>query len=449
MHLSPTTHIACHVTNSSEPNSVNTHFARVVTFGWLARISGLAMNLVTLPLFIRWLDATDFSIYVVIVSLTSWFSLIDLGIGSSSQNSLSSKLARNQDPKFLIGVCVVCGYAFPIGAIALLYFFVPSATHLLLNNLTTSAGAYEKTVLLAIILFAFLGNSGYVNRLLYGLGRTSAVFKCQAIANLCATGLASVCTFYLAPSIHVALLSIYTPVIILSASCLIHLHIKYGVVWGRRMLRAVLALAKKGFSFWFIFLFGAVLFSIDILILAQFADPIAVGTYGVVQKCVALVLAFYGVILAASWPKWNSMFASKDFAALRESLTQTLRKALLGATLLASLALPWIDFGWQLLAGSMLAPPSMGTICLLFIYLLLRIWTDTHTTMIFALGSIRWLMMWVPLQLGLTFSLQLFAAAKYGVNGVIFAMIVGLLCTAVWLLPLQLRNEIGCKRNAN
>lgn len=429
--------------NSSNRNSNSNYFAHAVTYGWLARISGLVMNLVTLPLFIRWLDATDFSIYVVIVSLTSWFSLIDLGIGSSSQNSLSSKLARNQDPKFLIGVCVVCGYAFPVGAITLLYFFVPSATHLLLNNLTTSAGDYEKTVLLAIVLFAFLGNSGFVNRLLYGLGRTSAVFKCQAIANLCATGLASVCTFYLTPSIEAALLSIYSPVIILSAICLIHLHIKYGVVWERRMLRAVFALAKKGFSFWYIFLFGAVLFSVDILIFAQFAYVNDVGGYGVIQKCVTLVLAFYGVILATSWPAWNGMFAIKDYAALRKSLTLTLRRAMCVVTVLFLIAMPWFDVGWHLFAGSKLAPPSTGTAWLLFIYLLLRIWTDTHTIMIFAHGNIKWLMLWVPLQLVFTLALQLFAAPRYGVNGLIFAMIIGLLCTAVWLLPLQLWREIG------
>ena len=429
--------------NSSNRNSNSNYFAHAVTFGWLARISGLVMNLVTLPLFIRWLDATDFSIYVVIVSLTSWFSLIDLGIGSSSQNSLSSKLARNQDPRFLIGVCVVCGYAFPVGAITLAYFFVPSATQLLLNNLTPTANDYETTVLLAIVLFSFLGNSAYVNRLMYGLGRTSTVFKSQAIANLCATGLASASTFYLAPSLQTALLSIYAPVIIFSVFYLIRLHIEFGVVCGRRMVKVVFALAKKGFAFWYIFLFGAVLFSVDILIFAQFADVNDVGGYGVIQKCVTLVLAFYGVILATSWPAWNGMFAIKDFAALRKSLTQTLARATCVVTALFLITLPWFDVGWHLFAGSKLAPPSTETAWLLFIYLLLRIWTDTHTIMIFAHGNIKWLMLWVPLQLVFTLALQFFAAPRYGVNGLIFAMIIGLLCTAVWLLPIQLWREIG------
>lgn len=401
------------------------------------------MNLVTLPLFIRWLEGIEFSIYVVIVSLTTWFSLIDLGIGSSSQNSISSKLARNRDPRFLIGVCVVCGYAFPVGAITLAYFFVPSVTHLLLNNLTPTADDYETTVLLAIVLFSFLGNSAYVNRLMYGLGRTSTVFKSQAIANLCATGLASASTFYLAPSLQTALLSIYAPVIIFSVFYLIRLHIEFGVVCGRRMLRAVFALAKKGFAFWYIFLFGAVLFSIDILILAQFTDANGVGAYGVIQKCVSLMLTFYGVILATSWPAWNGMFAIKDYAALRKSLTLTLGRAMCVVTVLFLVAMPWFDVGWYLLAGSKLAPPSAGTAWLLFIYLLLRIWTDTHTIMIFAHGNIKWLMLWVPLQLVFTLALQLFAAPRYGVNGLIFAMIIGLLSTAVWLLPLQVWREIG------
>jgi O-antigen/teichoic acid export membrane protein len=68
---------------------------RQIIFSFLAKGLGLSISLVQIPLLLDILGTESYGIWLTLLSITSWISIMDIGIGNGLRNKLTESLATN------------------------------------------------------------------------------------------------------------------------------------------------------------------------------------------------------------------------------------------------------------------------------------------------------------------------------------------------------------------
>ncbi len=124
---------------------------------FLIKILSLLLNLALIPLGMKLLSEAMFSVWVVLFSLLTWFTFLDMGMGNSLRNLLLEALhkGRKDEARALISTSYSAIALFSASAAAILLIAVPFVPwHSVFNVDVMFTPLLEKTMYLAITLFA-------------------------------------------------------------------------------------------------------------------------------------------------------------------------------------------------------------------------------------------------------------------------------------------------------
>jgi O-antigen/teichoic acid export membrane protein len=124
---------------------------------FLIKILSLLLNLALIPLGMELLSEAMFSVWVVLFSLLTWFTFLDMGMGNSLRNLLLEALhkGRKDEARALVSTSYSAITLFSASAAALLMIAVPFIPwHSVFNVDVLFTPLLEKTMYLAIALFA-------------------------------------------------------------------------------------------------------------------------------------------------------------------------------------------------------------------------------------------------------------------------------------------------------
>lgn len=124
---------------------------------FLIKILSLLLNLALIPLGMQLLNEAMFSVWVILFSLLTWFTFLDLGMGNSLRNLLLEAIhkGRKEEARALVSTSYVSIVLFTAIATALLLVLVPFIPwHRIFSVDVIYLPLLKKTMFIAIALFA-------------------------------------------------------------------------------------------------------------------------------------------------------------------------------------------------------------------------------------------------------------------------------------------------------
>lgn len=416
----------------------------VAASAWASRIVTAMVLLASVRILMDILGLENYAVFVLLVGMTGWFMLADMGIGVSVQNHISESRARVQPYDDLISTSGILAVLLLLVTVIALYFISPYLAPLLLKNFTFLSDA-EKTKL-----FFFTGT------LSVGTGVGSIVYKVwyaeqrghlsnivPAVASVVGLiGLLLVRQTQIEDRLLFSLAAFTAPPAILSLGVLLTqqlrmLRLRRGLGYSGKMLFGTIQLImKRGIYFWFFAIMAAGVLQIDYIVMSQFLGAHDIAAYYISTKVFGLAFFAYSAILAALWPVFAESIAKKEWGLVQRYLKKYLALGLV-FIFFCTVSLIWL----MSVVVRILAPMeniiiSFELILLLGIYFMIRVWTDTFAMVLLSTSNLKPFWLYVPIQAILCIVLQCLLVPVYGLYGVVLGLIASYVFTVSWALPI-------------
>ena len=398
--------------------------------GAVARVAGMAVSLVTVPLTLHYLGDERYGMWMTISSVTALLAFADLGIGNGLLNAISHAHGHDDEQAAREAVssatALLSGIALLVVAVfAVLDLFVPWEE---VFNVHTPLAVEEAgpAVIVCVVVFAANMPLGVVQRVQLGYQEGYLTYLWQILGSLFALVFVVV-----AIELEAGLAWL---VLALSGGPLLAVVGNWMAVFRRsrrwlrprfRYVRRVVARAILGVGllFFVLQLAMAVGYASDNLVIAQVLGSTSVPDYAVPAKLFALVGVVVAIAFGPLWPAYGEAASRHDYPwvtrTLRRSLFWTLVACAIPSCLLVlfgqQLVHAWvgdsIDASFALLAG-------------------LAVWTvlgglgTTLAMFLNGVGLIKVQAVLAVLMAAVSIVLKVVFADRFGVEGVAWALVV-------------------------
>lgn len=411
------------------------HFVVAVT-GWLSRIITAFAQIIVIRLVIEYLGQEAYAVFALLVGLTTWFTLAELGIGFSVQNFISEQRAGGHDPRVYVYVGLVLS-AIALGGIGIAVLIAAPILGPAYLTSATLWSATDKAWLFGVasvsLAGAALGSTAY--KVWYGEQRGYLANISMALASVIGVaGAYTVVTSEYENRLLLAIAAFLTPTAILPQVIIL---VRIVASVGKCKFNPVLALSilRRGFGFWVFAVLSVCVLNIDYLVLSQLVDTSDIAKYAIIQKVFGFLLAIYGAVLIALWPEFAELWIKKRHDEIRRMLRRYITAGLIATSLFGAIFAVFRDHASRLVSGGEGLGLPAALIILMTVYCLLRIWTDTYAMALQSASDLRPFWCWVPVQACISVVAQISLGYKYGAYGVVLGLILSFLGTVAWVLP--------------
>lgn len=406
--------------------------------GWLGRIIQILAMLLVVRILTDRLGVEGYGVFALLTSLAAWLTLSDLGIGFSLQNHISEQRAGGVDADELVLTASLLGIAACCFVVLVVWLVGPLLSRFILGDFTFLSSR-DKTLAFYAMAFPGIGTAlggilyrvwfahhrGYLSNLMPAAGTVIGTLGVWAALRLDFT-----------PPLPWSVGLFYAPLALLPmiglAITLVRLlrHHRPSVAAARTILR-------RAMRFWLFGIMGASVLQVDFVIMAKVLSATDITIYSIATRVFGSVFFVYNALLMAMWPMCSEAIAGGRWDDVRRMIRKYVG---LGIGFVAvcgvgvELTKPWIV--------AILAPSSQlvipgSVILLLTLYQIVRVWTDTFSTVIQSTNRLE--VFWVALPFQATFSIifQIIGAKWLGLEGMIMGLIACFLVTNTWLLPFK------------
>ena len=306
----------------------------------------IVIGLVTVPLSLSYLGASQYGLWATITSFVGLFAFADLGIGYGVMNAVAAATGRDDRREVRsvlsngLAMLLVAG-AIILGVFALTYPFLQWERILGVDDPADVQVARAAMIVLAV-LFAVNIPLGLVQRLQYGLqrgylnsvvqltGSVTGLLLILAVIRLDLGLTGMVGMFLIAPMLATIAVAVWM------------MRKDRDLVPDVSLVRldAMKRLLQTGGMFFVIQMSASLAFASDNLIIAQVLGTEAVASYAVHQKLFSPVQAMVAFIMTPLWPAYTEAIARGDIRWVRLVLARS--AAVLGVgSLVGTLLLLW------------------------------------------------------------------------------------------------------------
>lgn len=353
---------------------------------------GVACSFLAIPLMIHYLGQEQFGVWSTLLSVMTWITFFDLGLGNGLRNKLAESLAKDQTEEarsYISSAYSLIGLiAFTVFVLlALSAFIVPWQR--VFNTHSLSAENLSYAVLITGFFIALNFWVSLINAVLNAVQKTSFVVMGQFLISALSLTFVYVLTktteaslLYLATAYGV---SIVGANVVLSGwfyKSNIGLMPKLSLDFSH-----VRPLLNLGLQFFAIQIAVLIIYATSKILIAQLYGPEFVTQYEVVFKLFSVITLVYGLVMAPLWSSYTDAYHREDV----EWIKRTLKKQIaifglivLAVILLISVAKPlialWVGSDVQV---SMALIISMGG------FILVSAWTNIYASFLNGVGEIR------------------------------------------------------------
>ena len=322
----------------------------------LIKILSLLLNLALIPLGMELLSEAMFSVWVILYSLLTWFTFLDLGMGNSLRNLLLEALhkGRKDEARALVSTSYVGISLFTASASILLLIavpFIPWNRLFNVDNLYTPL--LQRTMFLAIGLFALQVLLKNISFIFHGI-------QLSFLGNLTvfAANLMSFLWLLVIRQDHTSITLDQFTLISLGSPIIAYVFASGILFFGRyRFLRPKISLFRKdlfrklnstGYKFFVIQFCTLIFIQGNSLIIAQLHTNEDVIDYNASFRIFNTAVLAFTLMLAPVWSTYTKAFAKSDLAWIKKihrRLISLWIVAALGISIFLSLA-PWFFEQW-------------------------------------------------------------------------------------------------------
>ncbi len=370
-----------------------------------------------------------FAAFSIIISLTPWLALLNLGLPITIQNAIS--ISRGNDGAYMsmrdhaFGTMLV--QALALLPLTLIFAYL---THqfLLVNYPFVSLGAVVGTHVFIYI----TGICQLLIQVMYAEHESFWPNIYPVFAPIWTTAALQVALFFDIKQFNLIILIITASNLLMPFHAARRLNIFSKARFNLQTIRAQIASSRHQMYF---ATMAAATLSIDYAVMSRILPHLEIVEYNLASRLFLTLTIVHNVVLATNWtPIADLMHAGKRTEA-RRGLEQVLKQGLFiggGAGLLIILT---IDPLAQLLTGGTVKDIPMGLCAAFWIYILIRVWTDTFAMAIQGYGMVAEINKFIPLQALISVTFQYFLGLKLGAMGIVFGLILSYILTAAWIIP--------------
>ncbi|MFO1433595.1 MAG: MATE family efflux transporter [Candidatus Competibacteraceae bacterium] len=417
----------------------------VALSNWIARGVAVVVQLVTIPMLTRALGQEQFGAYAVTVSLLGWFILLDLGLGNALQNFISESRVKGKNAgSYIAVVFLVSGVILCIGSVLVLWLS-PIVARFLFAQMPFISPQTGKTLVFISGLFFLCNAVGTIGiKMLYALGQ-------GVYANLITMGMSlfSLVTLWLVVAyvtqqqlLFATIIAYAAPLGLIGLAVTVVLFIKCGMWQKPAIIEAARQLFPRARGFWLFSLLAPIVLNVDYLIMSQKLPPEEIAKYNILFRIFWVFMSLYSGLLTATWPVWAEFAAGNEWPKVRRHLRLYLSLSL-SAVFLFTIAMVFVlpHLVSFFLPGKETVIAFM-TILLFGLYIGIRAWTDTYAIALQAANDTGVFLRWVPVEAAINISAQWVLSQIFGLNGIMFGLILAYLTTVTWVLPMRLSAHI-------
>jgi O-antigen/teichoic acid export membrane protein len=415
------------------------HHWRVALSAWGSRLLVALAQLMAVRILLSSLSTESYSVWAVMISLTGWFLLADLGIAQVTQNRLARMLATGAAVHGAVRQSVRTVALIGIALGVLCTLSAPWTGDLLLGRLLADPAARRWCVSAGAWMLIAASWSAVAAKIWYALGHGVRANLLPMLAFLCSLAAVYFLPPMFAPELRlkVALAAWLAPAALVGALSLALIWLQAHGGAGEEPAR--MTVLRQSLPFWSYAAMGIVTLNVDYAILARSADPTELVAYNLVTKVFAFLFFFYASTLAVFSPRFSRAHATgrldQAFGMLRRHMLISSAAFLAVATGMW-FALPAI-FVHVFKVSHIQIPASLffAVVALNFV----RVWADGYATFLVAIDQVRTLSRFLPAQAVLSVGFQVILAHRYGALGIILGLILSYLLTVSWGFPVMTR----------
>lgn len=419
---------------------LNRHFYMLVAASaWLSKLANAGSQIVSINLLIKYCGTENYAVFSLLTGLSTWFMLGDLGLGYAMQNKVSERRALNSD----YTIELIMGFSLGLSALVIFAIvsynlssvlgvrYLQQFTCLSLRN----KGIYLATASLLLLATTFgamiykvwyAEQRGYIANTMAAIGSMSSLVGVWLVAHS-----------QIPDKLFWSLIAYLTPPMLLPFSAgfgrLISALRSYKLIRGFDEYKTILTSAGR---FWGLAAMSTFVLCVDMIVISQYLPTSQIVSYTITAKLFGLALTIYVAVLMALWPICSELCARGQWA---EAINLAKKHIKWGMALIAAITLIFCALKAPILR-IMAGRGNEPTIPLTFIILMgcyhaIRVWTDTYSMILQSSSRLRCFWLWVPMQGIINVSLQLLLAPRFGLVGVVVALIISFLVTVSWSLP--------------
>lgn len=413
----------------------------VTASAWGGRLIVALAQLVSIPLLLQYLGTDQYSWLSVALSLQGWWLLCDMGLAVSLQNAISAGRTKNENDANLI--VSTAALIFPILLLwaILLLMFGDQLSQVLLPPAANHSGQGRSLIVVTGLLglLSTAGNVAY--KILYARHKGYWVNFLPALGTLGSlVGLVMLNHLNVDEPLLWAAIVWLGPTSLLAAGSfllllILALHYNKGCV-QRSLCRQVF---KQGRQFGIFAVLAALTLQIDYVVIGKLMAAQDILLYSIITKMMAFNLFFFTAVVQAFWP----VCAEKVTQYKWIQVDQLMRRLVIlgcGIILLGSIGM-WLlrhDVLQYVAPNQSLVVP-IGLWCLLTVYGLVRVWSDSYAMLLQSMNIVNIFLIYVPIQSTISVVGQLVFGNHFGLSGVVSATMLSFILTSVWILPASYR----------
>ncbi len=414
-----------------------------ISYSLVYRSIAIVCNYLIVPLLINQISAFGYGILVTIISITTWFSFIDLGLSNGLKNKISESLANNNiaDARRYITTAYVTLLKV-LGGVAVVFtilnYFV-DWNQLIKGPATEGHGV---NLLFFYGLLFFLGKVlvDLINPILLAYHKTAVS---SLISLVYQAGILLVCYgFKLAGSTSLfqyGFTFFWIPLVVVVAFSFYYFskpfkHIQPSLNFFEKDYQK--QLLKLGSNFFIIQIAVLIMLTTDNLIIGRLIGYEEVSSYNIAFRYFSIPLFVFSIILTPYWPLFSELYIQKDQSKIQGIMSKLVKLwMLLVAGMMVMLLLA--NFVYKVWIGPDLKVPMILNIGMV-LFTIITCWNNVFSTFINSTNKLR-LQLYSAVFSGLLnipLSIYLVKYTTLGSAGVILATCICLLPSALWS-PIQ------------
>lgn len=360
------------------------------------KIIGLGCTFLMVSLLFSQLTEDEYGIFVTIISITSWFTFLDLGLGNGLKNKLSEALANNNP--VLARTFTSTAYLAMAAVVAIiviiflgLFPFVPFGK-IILGSAAASPHV-DVLVKWALCLFCIRMVGDLMNAVLLAVQKAALSALLQMIVQLIVLAIfmllklvynnTNLLTYGLVYFITPLVVTIVAHFILFSGA----LHalkpsIKY---YNRQTLHSLFSI---GLQFLVIQLAVLVVFTTDNLIIGRLLGYEHVASYNIAFRYFSILTFGWMIIVSTLWPAFSEAFAKKDMIWIQNTVSKVEKLWLLLAlaAIVMLLVSKWVYKIW--INESTIVSYTLSFAMMIFV--LVNAITNLYVYFLNGINKIRW-----------------------------------------------------------
>jgi len=403
----------------------------------VSRVITAATGIFMIRFLTQSLGTQQYAAYAILGGLLGWYSLSDMGLGSSLQNHISERRAKGESYDQFVTSSAVFGLLFFLGVVVALVLFSGVLGSVVLRKFDIFSYDQKRSYFLVFGVMSVAASIGSISYRIWFAEQKGY------LANL-SPAIASVVSFLLVVAVSMSakahslfwmLLAGFGPLAVLPmVAFVVQVTRKTTAtfVFGAAVTRPLLI---RGFKFWLAGLLAAGVLQVDYLVMSQYLQPGDIVTYNLSSKVFLLMFFVYSSLLTAIWPVCAEASAANDWPTLLMHVRKTIA---LGIVLVVFCTGIFLLFKNQIIA--VLSPKEIvdvpvSLILLFGLYYLLRVWCDAFGMVLQSMSYMRPFVIYIPIQAALNILIQILITKEIGVRGILIGLIASYILTAVWIAP--------------